>query len=257
MEENILIKYWDKDHLRKARDEYFAQVCVPVIDTKDNDLLATLLAKLPGMKTPKPDLAYGFGGPGTFSEIKREINDLYPHFSEVSKLLYHTFFIAEFKSHQGSTEDAENQTCRGGASTTSATIGLKGLAGIVDSDDGHDDDGSLAFSLAMTPTLAGLYVHRDGCSRNGEPAYHMYSVSSYVLGQEDDYPRLRTAINNMLAWGVDMRKAYIKVVLADVQERVPNPKTWKSFGLSTRSSTEAWMKGRETASASRSGDEIS
>lgn len=59
LEENILIKYWDKDYLRTARDEFFAQGCVPLMDTKENDLVATLLERLPGIKTPKPGLAYG------------------------------------------------------------------------------------------------------------------------------------------------------------------------------------------------------
>lgn len=68
-------------------------------------------------------------------------------------------------------------------SITSATIGLKGLAGTMDGDDEHDD-GSFAFSLAMTPTLAKLYVHWDGVSPDGKPAYHMHSIGSYVLGKK-------------------------------------------------------------------------
>lgn len=141
-------------------------------------------------------------------------------------------------------------------SITNATIGLKGLAGIVDGDDEHED-GSFAFSLAMTPTLAKLYVHWDGVSPDGKPAYHMHSTGSYVLGEEDGYPRLRTAINNNLVWGVDVRKPYIKGALADIKKRVPKPKTSKSSGVSTRSSTRASVKGKETASGSRSGDKVS
>lgn len=62
MEENVFIKYCDKDYLPTAGDGFFAQGCVPHTDTKDNDLLVTLVEKLPDMKTPKPDLSLLFGG---------------------------------------------------------------------------------------------------------------------------------------------------------------------------------------------------
>lgn len=62
----------------------------------------------------------------------------------------------------------------------------------------------------------------------------MYAIRLHFLEKEGYDPRLRMSLNNMLAWGVEVRKAYVKRVLVDIQKRVPKRKTWQSSRVSTR-----------------------
>ncbi len=85
------------------------------------------------------------------------------------------------------------------------------------------------------------------------PIYCKCPIDPYVLGEDDHYPRLRTSINDIVVWGMSVRKRYNKGVLVDIWKRVPKLKRSKRSEVST----EAPMKDKKTASTSISRDDVS
>ena len=82
----------------------------------------------------------------------------------LSRDLCHAFFIIEAETSEGTIEDVDNQCCRGGTALVHARIKFNTKAG-GDSDNfgeelplGSDLD-SIAFSLAIVPTKALLFMH--------------------------------------------------------------------------------------------------
>lgn len=236
-EKIIFTKYWDKDHLRHRRDQEFERGCLPIPDTEDDELLARLLEKVKGMTNPKPDLAYGLEREA-FSREEQYTIDTKPGIAELSKGIYLPFFIAEFKSYQGTMTDAENQACRGGAALINTLRQLKDMAplitsknqacdmkGFADKEQEHDT-GSFLFSLTVTPENAQLFVHCAEKRTATKTAYHMHKVQKYDLEDENKVKMLRVAINNILDWGVGDRKEYVKDLLGTIQKRdMDSPKS--------------------------------
>ncbi|KAK4696410.1 hypothetical protein P7C71_g1493, partial [Lecanoromycetidae sp. Uapishka_2] len=213
-EELIFTKYWDKDFLLHRRDQEFERGRLPTPNIENDETLAKLLGKVKGMKNPKPDLAYGLDK-DAFSYEEQYVNDANPKIADLSKGIYHPFFIAEFKSAKGAMIDAENQACRGGAAIMNTLRQLKDMAKNADKDHGHDT-GSYVFSLTIMPDQAKINVHWAEMRTATKIVYHMHKVQKYDLEDEASVTMLRVAINNILDWGVVDRKVYLKGLLRTI-----------------------------------------
>jgi hypothetical protein len=212
---------WDKDFLDYNLNKDFRTGSVPIRNAKD-PVSMQLLESLPRLKTPKPDMAYGLANLA-FTKQEQELNECYSSVTELSESLFHTFFIVECKSHRGTLEEAETQASGGGAALVCANRRFNAIAGPNPSQGA--DLNSFVFSLAMTPSVAKLYVHWAGTveieekgSTDGlDTMYHMHRVAAYILDEEDHLKKLRHDIDNILDWGTLERKTDIKARLADIQ----------------------------------------
>lgn len=64
----------------------------------------------------------------------------------------------------------------------------------------------------------------------------MYAIRLHFLGKEGDDPRLRMSLNNMLARGVEVRKAYVKRALDPSGRRGSRPECRQDSRYSWRPS---------------------
>lgn len=212
--EGVFIKEWEEDGLRFRVDQAFRPKCIQMTDAKAGASLEKLLEKLPGVKTPKPDLAYGLRK-DAFTSAEQNINMMIAHIADLSRNMLYPFYNLEFKSDQGAFHAAILQACRGGAALIYAMRNLRERAGLVNNND-EDDVGRMAFSLVIVPERANLYVHWAMNVTEPKVVYHMAKLSGYDLENDDDVPKLRIAINNILEWGIIPRKNYIKHMLAKI-----------------------------------------
>jgi len=219
-DDKVMRRDWDMDHLKYRLDQEFTRGYIPTLDPAENEELSALLSKMEGVTNPKPDLAYGLDE-DAFDEIASTANALHKDLTELSDQMYHTFFIAEFKSHKGSVAEAKNQACRGGAVLMNTIAMLREKAGISDKDDAFDH-GSFTFSLAFDPYSAFMYVHwREirGPKEAPKTFYHMDQLGQYALREKQPVEDLRIAINNVLEWGVGARKTFVLDMLAKIAEK--------------------------------------
>ena len=216
----VVRRYWSADNLRFRVDQEFTRGYTPGVDTKNEFALAMALAKEEGMQNPKPDIAYGLDE-DVFKQIGRVANQLHVDLAQLSTGMFHPFFIIEFKSHKGSLLDAEHQACRGGAVMVNTMGMLKEKAGMEDKGDKFDA-GSFAFSLALDPHNARMYVHWRENQRYGGKVkvfYHMQRLAGYLLDDGESVDKLRIAINNVLDWGVGARKAWVLHMLSNLEAK--------------------------------------
>ena len=243
-DETVLVKYWDLDGLRRQSDQPFARGTVPLVDTSDDPDLEALLEKKPGIPNPVPDLAYGLDE-DSFSAKENLTNQYLEMIAALSPGMYHTFFVLEFKGYQGTIVDAENQACRGGAAIVQATRTMEVEAGLVIGNNEYND-GSFAFSLAMDPNDAKLYVHWAEYSQSPKIIYHMQMLDSFCLKLPPQVDRLRVTLNNVLDWGVLQRQAYIKTLLSPIQDKLVKT----SAGKTPKKNSNSKGKGKATGADS-------
>ena len=221
---------WDKDHLRCNWQSDFRRQAVPRLEAEDNENLIRLLKRYPRIQTPRPDLTYGLKRTA-FTKEERVINDAYPLTSELTNRLYHAFFIVECKT-SGTLEEAENQCCRGGATMvnarrqfndhirSSSSSSSSHIASHNSSDGSYADLNSCAFSLALTPSIAHLYIHWAEIRLDKEVFYHMTLMDTYSMMKPSgkDIQSLRHDINNVLNWGILQRKNTIQQTMKTMKE---------------------------------------
>lgn len=83
------------------------------------------------------------------------------------------------------------------------------------------DPTQFAFTLALTPSGAQIYVHWAEEGHSGSALkYHMHLVEPYTLKRQKDVQDLRRAIDNILDWGVLTRKTAVKQLLARVRTKM-------------------------------------
>lgn len=82
------------------------------------------------------------------------------------------------------------------------------------------DPTQFAFTLALVPSCAQIYIHWAEEGHNGsELKYHMHLVDAYILTRQKDVEDLRRAIDNILDWGVLTRKTAVKQLLARIRTK--------------------------------------
>lgn len=209
---------WRKDHMGVNWGADFRAESVPPLQTSDKTYVA-LLAKLPRVQNPRPDLAYGLR-PDAFDENELRIINSLHRFTVLSTNLYHTFFIVELKSATGTIEEAENQCCRGGAAMVHARMQFNTEATMKNLPLGGDPQ-CIAYSLAVTPSSAEMFVHWAEVRGQADIIFHMNFLKDYSLKDRncEGFANLRHDIDNVLDWGTLQRKQDIKNVIKDIARR--------------------------------------
>lgn len=203
---------WKADQLRCNWQADFVRESVPAISTPD-PVLTKLLASLPQIQNPKPDLTYGVTAEA-FTGTERQINDMESRSTTLSNELYHVWFVVEGKSCGGSIEDAENQCCRAGAAMVNARMQFNARAVLGNELVLGVDTQSFAFSLALVPSKAHMFVHWAEVKGQNDVIFHMNLIRSYDFRDDtgDAFGRLRHDIDNVLDWGTLERKIQIQQV---------------------------------------------
>lgn len=216
-DESWLIEEWEDSGLRHNRNQQFLKGSVPYKDSLGQKELDQYLRKLPDVINPKPDLIYGLSKKA-FGQHEGLVNLGLEGISSFSKDILYPFFVIEFKSGSGDFQAARIQACRSGAALVYSMRKLREEVGLTNSNK-DDDEGRIAFSMAMNVITAHIYVHWAHKKKNGEVTYEMARLDGFDLEKKDEIPKLRSHINNILDWGVLKRKFYIKEMLAKIDPR--------------------------------------
>ncbi|KAI4282849.1 MAG: hypothetical protein L6R35_005294 [Caloplaca aegaea] len=170
----------------------------------DKELVAAM-KKLPheGMQNPKPDRAYGlrrdkYQFPPTF-QMPHEIRD----YLEILKDLHLPFLIIEGKAEGGSSQEACNQACRGGAALIHNHRLLRKFLGFTDKL--GPDRQTVVFSATYASGLLEVWVHWAEVRSDLPPLYHMSLVASKSLREADTFGQARMILHNILDWGCGER----------------------------------------------------
>lgn len=238
---------WEEDGLFDVCDKLMRPGSVPKIVAQDATQEAMLKA-FPTISNPKPDGLFGeqyllfipllalltnWTGydPDDFAEKENWVNQSYKPITEVSKGCAHPFFQVQNKTH-GDFEEAINQACTGGAALVQAHRKLKELADppkpkpkdatkathIPTNDEPYADASTIAFSMALSPTNAIIYVHWAEVKSNDRVIYHMHPVGGWSIVLDINMKKCRAAVNNVLDWGLVERKKDIKRLLNKIYD---------------------------------------
>ena len=208
---------WKKDFLAHNRNKLFRTGCLPILRT-DSEVVRQLLESLPKLAVPKPDLIYGIRAQA-FTAEEHQINLKYNMFTDLSQARYHPFFVIEFKTHNGSIEDAMNQASRTGAAIVN---GLRGL----DDQTPHKaikrgvDTRTWCFSMTLDTSTARLFVNWAFLKNDGTPIYHMHSLASYRFDHGGDLAEMKRHIDNVMDWGLGDRLDMIRGILGDIHDHI-------------------------------------
>ena len=212
-DDSWMSKLWRKDFLLHNRDKLFLTGCLPKVAT-DDPVLADLLENIPRLTVPKPDLAYGIDE-DAFTTKESWINARNPMFSEISPRLFHTFLVVEFKSEDGSIEDAKNHASRSAGALISGMRNLDNFTSSGSIKKGPDHR-TFVFSLAVSIQTAQLYVNWANVGHGGSVVYHMHFLAEYSLKVGSRLGEFKKHIDNILDWGIGQRKEDVQEMLNDI-----------------------------------------
>ena len=216
VDEDWTTETWFKANLGARWNFELRHDSVPRLETTA-PFFAHLLANWPRIANPKPDLVYGIK-PKAFTDTELEVIRAYPQYAEISPGVCFPFFAAEFKGSGGSMEEAEIQACRSGAAMVRGVRELNKAADLEKKDAGADAF-SFAFTLAMIPRTASLYVHWAEVVPEKQVIYHMHELREYSLKKGDHYAEIRRDLNNLLDWGLEVRLEEAQKTLAAVAKK--------------------------------------
>lgn len=199
------------------RNQLFRRGSMP--DVSVNDVVhKMLLTKMAALATPKPNIIYGIKRSG-FTEPEMRINVLFSDETDLTESgLYHSFLVIECA--KDGIEEAKNQACRSGATLVAATRRLYQKSHLNPSNPGADYNSHI-FSLAITSTLAQLFVDWAGDNGDGKVIYHMHRLAGYELEDGPAVGRLNHDLKAVVYWGTVTRmESLIMPMLNAVYERV-------------------------------------
>lgn len=219
---------WVKDDKlwTKYQAEFFAHTLPEIAKTGD-EALDVLLAAVPRIAKPRPDLCIGFDGKA-FSARVLEVLEQFG--CKLTAEQYLSFFETEAKGADGTLGEASNQCCRGGsgmtklcrnffkstnawlsvvpskASSSSQTASAVHSSSTTEIEYPRPDMKSFTFSMALTPDLAVMFVHWAAEMDDYTEIWHQSKLRSYKLDTVDDLRQLHCNIDNVLDWGISNRK---------------------------------------------------
>lgn len=222
-------KAWDLDHLGTNWSADFLRDSIPPIQT-DDPVFKKLFREMPRVENPRPDLAFGLRV-DAFNRTERHVNHILYRHAVLSQELFHIWFIVEVKSAGGTIEDAENQCCRGGAAMVNARMKFNAEAPNTIGLSLGADLQSIAFSLAVAPGSAQMFVHwaeiKETETKEIEVVFHMNFLRDYSLKDHacDGFAQLRHDIDNVLDWGTLKRQQKIKDVCKQISQGIKETNT--------------------------------
>ena len=202
---------WKKDDLRCRWQMDFDKEQVPQ-PVSNHENWNQILKQFPRIRTPRPDISWGiFKTAFTLYQAHFLINN---GANLVGNDIYNIFFTSEAKSINGSIEEAENQCLRSGATTVENRRKLIAAAReqpvpaslFPSIQYPRVDTESFAFSLAVTPNIANMFVHWCLEVDAGYVHWHAHRLEGYRFDRADEIAQLHHDIDNGLDWGVGTRK---------------------------------------------------
>ncbi|KAL8726006.1 MAG: hypothetical protein Q9166_006991 [cf. Caloplaca sp. 2 TL-2023] len=225
-------KAWLKDDYLFAKwdAEFFANT-IPEIATTGDAAEDLLLEEVPRVAKPKPDIAMGFLKQA-FSSRVLEVLEKFD--CKLTNGQFISFFEVEAKGADKPIAEAENQCCRGGAAMVkncrdfykASKAYLNPAQGASSDTYPRPDLTSIAFSLALTPQFAIMFVHwaeetnKDAKTHKETEVWQQTQLRSYRLDVLDDIKQLHFNIDNILEWGCGTRRQKIVERCEKVAEHI-------------------------------------
>ncbi|KAL8985764.1 MAG: hypothetical protein Q9205_000619 [Flavoplaca limonia] len=225
-------KAWrEDDNLWTKWDADFNQQAVPDISTTGDEALNTLLAGVPRVAKPVPDLCIGFDEKA-FEDKVVEVLDKFG--CTLTAAQYISFLLLEAKGADGTPGEATNQCCRGGAAmvklcrdfikSMNAWSSDSPKSTIGEANYPSPDMDSFAFSMALHPQMAVMYVHWaevtgvDPKTQYETEVWQQSKLRAYLLDSPDHIQLVRQNIDNVQDWGIRTRKRKIEKLCTDFIE---------------------------------------
>ena len=226
-EESGNSKYVDEDFelggLQFSADREFTRGFLPNMyaDAGFEAKVANEMAKVHGMRNPKPDRVYGL----MRTQLSRlEGAMLRP---ETKTLISHVpnmvaaFFIIEGKASNGSMARAMVQACRGGTSRVHVVRILLGSTGQLEDEKDGPCTKSYVYSATLDDACMYIWVHfalvTGVAAGQKKVEYCMEMIMCCMFRHENALTQLRGACHNILDWGIrgrmtDVRNQYETIV---------------------------------------------
>ena len=233
-------KTWLSDFVIANYDQDFRKASVDEIKPA-NASEERLLAAMPKIATPKPDLVYGLMPNGWCSNEEIAVIHRLGRHSMPSRDLVLPSFLVEGKSIDGNIEEAELQVMRGGAALNASFRRLDKEAGTMFEGNGPDER-SMVYSLIFGPMYARLNIHWSQIGA-GEPiAYYTHRLKKYDMSDIEAWKDIRSAVHNILDWTAFERKNLVQRILGTIVEKDRKSAAEAKGGTSTGSGSRATKK---------------
>jgi hypothetical protein len=200
------------DFLDWNNDADFRTASVPIPADKRHE---KDVDKAFGVKNPRPDVVFGFDLDAFSQDELQLFNRFDP---ELSKGIVSPFFAVQWKGSKGTVNDAKIQVRRDGVAMVCArrkaqsTVAAFHLTPKTNSNrDAIKEDldlDTIAFSAAITPDLAFIYVH--WAQDTGDKViWHMAVIKKFFM-DDDEVPKIRAVMRNIIDWNLDSRMAALR-----------------------------------------------
>lgn len=233
---------WAKDGLRSNWQEHFASAWVPKLEDHGDPYLVWLYENAPKVKTPWPDITYGY----TRSSCDHIIQEVADRFDAIlCKEMHFPWYFVEAKSAGQPFPAANHQRARAGACAVYQLLQVdrrikeeiakyrkshkQPAASTEDTSNAESstpkkypyvDPSAVVFSLAVSPDLAHLSVHFAEHHDDKTTYYHMHTIRGYMFTNKADARELRKHMNNILDWGLATRKDALENKFARFLEQI-------------------------------------
>lgn len=228
-DEEWILTAWKKDGLARAWQLQFNAKAIPQLDPDGPEWQEW--QNIPRVTTPYPDILYGYEDFALPQAVLEVLQDL-----EIAlvKAMHLPWFSVDAKGVLKPIEEAETQCARAGVSMVQHLLDFFAfiMQQIAAADKQHAAKGSnptfpnaattgqptittpftpyvdefaIAFTLALVPSKAHLFVHFAERHTATQTHYHMHDLGSYDFKKVDDLSLLRKHINNILDWGLRER----------------------------------------------------
>ena len=227
------VKFFSDDGALVNINRQFNRDVLPTwLKAEDQAQLRKILAKEPGMTAPKPDYTYGIRENQYPDSHSQKFSTHTRALMGVAPEMVHPYFVIEGKTTKGDLADAENQAIRGGATLVRARRLLNAKAGA--GDVAGPDPNSFVYSMTMDTNIARIWLNwceilpnirpvadgndgeQPGDAEELYETYHMNSLYTALLDDEEMLKELRRKLNNIIDWGCIQRMNEIKEVMNNV-----------------------------------------
>ena len=231
-QKNWIQQEFTKDHLRMRFNIDFTKGSVPGISSTNNPQRDAILAQVPRLSNPRPDVVFSLYR----TAFPLEMQDLFRHLgcNLNGPDAYHVFALIKCKCLNASIQEAENQILTGGSSAVSRRriynhgVAVKRIRGNcvpsqlspdargtssarpsppmiapTDIESGPKPDlDSWIFTFAVAADQAKSFVNWCLVNPSGELHWHMHLLNVYSFNKAADIALLRHDLDNVLDWGV-------------------------------------------------------